>query len=75
MTICALLTVERDSLTCHAVDLAFGAGILTFDEVCKKVERIALRDEDELKTAHAEAQVRPSAVTRSRSPYPLPWTA
>ncbi|KAM5538008.1 hypothetical protein V8D89_008205 [Ganoderma adspersum] len=38
------------------VDLAFGAGLLTFDEVCKKVERIALRDEDELKTAHAEAQ-------------------
>ncbi|KAI1791696.1 hypothetical protein LXA43DRAFT_1010113 [Ganoderma leucocontextum] len=38
------------------VDLAFGAGLLTFDEVCKKVERIALGDEDELKTVHAEAQ-------------------
>ncbi|RDX47013.1 hypothetical protein OH76DRAFT_1473180 [Lentinus brumalis] len=38
------------------VDLAFGAGLLTFDEVCKKVERIALRDEDELKTARAESQ-------------------
>ena len=40
------------------VDLAFGAGLLAFDEVCKKVERIALRDEDELKTARAESQVR-----------------
>ncbi|KAI0807933.1 hypothetical protein C8Q74DRAFT_1363381 [Fomes fomentarius] len=38
------------------VDLAFGAGLLTFDEVCKKVERIALRDEDELKTAQAESK-------------------
>lgn len=43
----------------HAVDLAFGAGLLTFDEVCKKVERIALRDEDELKTAQAESKVCP----------------
>lgn len=40
------------------MDLAFGAGLLAFDEVCKKVERIALRDEDELKTARAEYQVR-----------------
>ncbi|TBU35436.1 hypothetical protein BD311DRAFT_707386 [Dichomitus squalens] len=38
------------------VDLAFGAGLLTFDEICKKVERIALRDEDELKTTHAGSQ-------------------
>ena len=59
-------------LTFHAVDLAFGAGLLTFDEVCKKVERIALRDEDELKTAHAEAQVRPSPAVRCCSTYPLP---
>lgn len=46
-----------------AVDIAFGAGILTFDEVCKKVERIALRDEDDLRTARAESQVR--LVSRS----------
>ncbi|KAI0780403.1 hypothetical protein BD413DRAFT_1266 [Trametes elegans] len=38
------------------VDLEFGAGLLTFDEVCKKVERIALKDEDEIKTAHARSQ-------------------
>ncbi|KAF9817844.1 hypothetical protein IEO21_03186 [Rhodonia placenta] len=38
------------------VDLAFGAGILTFDEVCKKVEAMALRDEDDLKTAYTDAQ-------------------
>ncbi|CDO70023.1 hypothetical protein BN946_scf184354.g25 [Trametes cinnabarina] len=38
------------------VDLEFGAGLLTFDEVCKKVERIALKDEDEIRTAHAQSQ-------------------
>ncbi|EIW51819.1 uncharacterized protein TRAVEDRAFT_67611 [Trametes versicolor FP-101664 SS1] len=38
------------------VDLEFGAGLLTFDEVCKKVERIALKDEDEIKAAHAQSQ-------------------
>ena len=50
---------------CTLVDLAFGAGLLTFDEVCKKVERIALRDENELKTTHAESQVRPPATLLS----------
>ncbi|KAI0820231.1 hypothetical protein BC628DRAFT_1398746 [Trametes gibbosa] len=38
------------------VDLEFGAGLLTFDEVCKKVERIALKDEDEIKAAHIQSQ-------------------
>ncbi|KAI0636441.1 hypothetical protein C8Q77DRAFT_1092755 [Trametes polyzona] len=38
------------------VDLEFGAGLLTFDEVCKKVERIALKDEDDIRTAHAQSQ-------------------
>ncbi|KAH9930604.1 uncharacterized protein B0H18DRAFT_1083726 [Fomitopsis serialis] len=38
------------------VDLAFGAGIMTFDQVCKKVENMAIRDEDELKTAYTECQ-------------------
>ena len=50
------------SRCCILVDLAFGAGLLTFDEVCKKVERIALGDENELKTTHAESQVRPPAT-------------
>ncbi|KAI8982907.1 hypothetical protein BD414DRAFT_88145 [Trametes punicea] len=39
------------------VDLEFGAGLLTFDEVCKKVERIALRDEDEIRAAHTQSQL------------------
>lgn len=43
------------------VDLEFGAGLLTFDEVCKKVERIALKEEDEIKAAHAQSQVRAAA--------------
>ncbi|KAI0748676.1 hypothetical protein C8Q80DRAFT_1173074 [Daedaleopsis nitida] len=56
-----LLPAYNDIKATHAeledkVDLEFGAGLLTFDEVCKKVERVALRDEDELKTAHAESQ-------------------
>ncbi|KAH9950261.1 hypothetical protein B0H21DRAFT_724041 [Amylocystis lapponica] len=38
------------------VDLAFGTGILTFDEVCKKVEAMALRDEVELKVAYMDSQ-------------------
>ncbi|KZT09731.1 uncharacterized protein LAESUDRAFT_674696 [Laetiporus sulphureus 93-53] len=38
------------------VDLAFGAGILTFDEACKKVETMALRDEDDLKIAYMDCQ-------------------
>ena len=49
--------------TCPLVDLTCGAGLLAFDEMCKKVERIALRDEDDLKTARAEAKV--------RRPFPL----
>ncbi|KAH9900842.1 hypothetical protein C8Q73DRAFT_220958 [Cubamyces lactineus] len=38
------------------VDLQFGAGLLTFDEVCKKVERITLKDEDEIRSVHAQSQ-------------------
>ncbi|KAH9832995.1 uncharacterized protein C8Q71DRAFT_775912 [Rhodofomes roseus] len=38
------------------IDLAFGAGVMTFDEVCKKVENMAIRDEDELKTAYTDCQ-------------------
>ncbi|KAI0929041.1 hypothetical protein AcW1_006095 [Taiwanofungus camphoratus] len=38
------------------VDLAFGTGLLTFDEVCKKVEAMAIRDEDELRTAYVDCQ-------------------
>ncbi|KAI0351488.1 hypothetical protein OH77DRAFT_1506466 [Trametes cingulata] len=38
------------------VDVQFGAGLLTFDEVCKKVERIALKDEDEIQAAHTQSQ-------------------
>lgn len=52
----------------RGVDLAFGAGLLAFDEVCKKVERIALRDEDELMTARAESQVRSPCSVSSVAP-------
>ncbi|KAI0072266.1 hypothetical protein K474DRAFT_414446 [Panus rudis PR-1116 ss-1] len=31
------------------VDTAFGTGLLTFDEICKRVERISLQDETDLK--------------------------
>ncbi|CAL1705253.1 unnamed protein product [Somion occarium] len=38
------------------VDLAFGAGLLAFDEVCKRVEAMTLRDEDELKDQYIQMQ-------------------
>ncbi|PCH37760.1 hypothetical protein WOLCODRAFT_135836 [Wolfiporia cocos MD-104 SS10] len=38
------------------VDLAFGTGILTFNEVCKRVEASALRDEDDIKAAYTLTQ-------------------
>ncbi|CCM02238.1 uncharacterized protein FIBRA_04319 [Fibroporia radiculosa] len=38
------------------VDLAFGAGVITFDKVCKKVETMALHDEDDLKVTYADVQ-------------------
>ena len=31
--------------------------MLSFDDVCKDVERVAVRDEDELKTVYFETQV------------------
>ncbi|PSS31044.1 hypothetical protein PHLCEN_2v2376 [Hermanssonia centrifuga] len=38
------------------VDMAYGTGLLAFDEVCKRVEAMALRTEDETKTAHIDSQ-------------------
>ncbi len=37
--------------------MAYGTGLLAFDEVCKRVEAMALRTEDETKTAHIDSQV------------------
>ncbi len=37
--------------------MAFGTGLLAFDEVCKRVEAMALRTEDETKTVYMESQV------------------
>ncbi|TDL25039.1 hypothetical protein BD410DRAFT_766761 [Rickenella mellea] len=38
------------------VDVAFGVGVLEFDDVCKRVETLALQDEDELKDMFVETQ-------------------
>ncbi|EMD38075.1 hypothetical protein CERSUDRAFT_49181 [Gelatoporia subvermispora B] len=38
------------------VDVEFGTGLLAFDEVCKKTEALAIRDEDELRTAYLGSQ-------------------
>ncbi|KAI0722459.1 hypothetical protein C8Q72DRAFT_890008 [Fomitopsis betulina] len=38
------------------IDLQFAGGLVAFDQVCKKVERMALRDEDELRTTYADYQ-------------------
>ena len=37
--------------------MAFGTGLLAFDEMCKRVEAMALRTEDETKTVYLESQV------------------
>lgn len=54
-----LMYAHKESLRLFlaVVDLAFGTGLLTFDEVCKKVEAMAIRDEDELRTAYVDCQV------------------
>lgn len=46
------------------MDLAYGTGLLAFDEVCKRVEALALHNEDEIKTAFTDTQV---------IPRQLPW--
>ncbi|KAK7693806.1 hypothetical protein QCA50_003378 [Cerrena zonata] len=38
------------------VDLAFGTGLLAFNEVCKRVEAMAVRDEDEIKERYIQMQ-------------------
>ena len=50
----------HSSLSC-VVDIAYGTGLLAFDEVCKRVEALALRTEDDTKTAYLQSQV-PSAL-------------
>ncbi|KZT71414.1 hypothetical protein DAEQUDRAFT_810065, partial [Daedalea quercina L-15889] len=40
----------------NKVDLQFAGGVLAFDEVCKRVESMAIRDEDQLKTAYTDCQ-------------------
>ena len=39
------------------VDISFGTGLLAFDEVCKRFEAMAIRQEDELKIAYYRLQV------------------
>jgi hypothetical protein len=45
---------DRPYLT---VDMAYGTGLLAFDEVCKRVEAMALRTEDELRSEYIESKV------------------
>ena len=37
--------------------MSFATGILAFDEVCKRFETMAIRQEDELKSAYTRLQV------------------
>lgn len=39
------------------MDLAYGTGLLAFDEVCKRVETLALHTEDETRTGYIDTQV------------------
>ena len=45
--------------------MAYGTGLLAFDEVCKRVEAMALRTEDEVKTTHLQSQVPSTLVSSS----------
>lgn len=40
-----------------AVDMAYGTGLLAFDEVCKRVETMALRTEDDLRSEFIDSKV------------------
>ena len=42
---------------------------MAFDQVCKKVESMALRDEDEFKTTYTDCQVRIGYYYRNVLPY------
>ncbi|KAL5529351.1 hypothetical protein ACEPAG_5336 [Sanghuangporus baumii] len=37
-------------------DVAFGVGVLSFDDSCKKIEKLSLHDEDEIKDAYMKTQ-------------------
>lgn len=39
------------------MDLAYGTGLLAFDEVCKRVEKLALQTEDETRNEYIDTQV------------------
>jgi len=42
------------------VDIAFGKGLLTFNNACKETEAMAIEEQDELKQAYLTSQVRSS---------------
>ncbi|KAI0705939.1 hypothetical protein BC835DRAFT_1409995 [Cytidiella melzeri] len=48
--------LEEEVSTPAAVDLAYGTGLLAFDEVCKRVEALSLRTEDEIRTGYIDTQ-------------------
>lgn len=41
----------------NMVDYEFGEGILMFDDACKKMEHMAIQEEDDLKNIHNVTQV------------------
>lgn len=67
---CDAHTIMLSSL-CFVVDLQFAGGLVAFDQVCKKVERMALRDEDELKTTYSDCQVSVYVPCMDALPTPL----
>jgi hypothetical protein len=48
------------------VDIAFGKGLLTFNKACKDTEAMAIKEQDELKHAYMDSQVRFVLVLRAR---------
>ncbi|EKM55068.1 uncharacterized protein PHACADRAFT_255407 [Phanerochaete carnosa HHB-10118-sp] len=45
-----------------AADMAYGTGLLAFNEVCKRVETMALQTEDEIRTEYIDSKV-PSHIS------------
>jgi hypothetical protein len=52
------LMFDTTAILDDKVDLAFGEGLIKFDDACKKMEAMIARDEDSLTAAYNETKVR-----------------
>jgi hypothetical protein len=57
---------EVDAVLDEKVDMAFGHGLLTFDDACKIMEQMVINDEDAFGKAYACVKVCPQTLTDSK---------